>query len=181
MYRLNVSSSSNHSYVEFINQERRIIDFFILDKGNDKFLNFTQIVFQAQKGLNLNSIKSFDYLEGFMDVHIFSENFKNTLEEILRNEIVFYPCKILCDGEKIDFYIAKFINYLDTINREKSEYSTYSDGVEKLETPVFKSEIDFSYAVRDINEPTISLVSKKFVDLSEKHNFRIKFSRVLMS
>ncbi|WP_289064391.1 DUF1629 domain-containing protein [uncultured Zobellia sp.] len=181
MFKLNVALFNEYRYLEFVNQQNNIINFFTLNKGNDTFLNYTDIIFNAQKGFNLKNIRSFDYLEGFMDIHVFSERFKNSLETILKDEIIFYPCKVLCEDEKITFYIAKFIKYMDIINEEISEYSTFSDGAKKLEKPVFKEGINFNYAVRDSNELIISVVSNKFVELSKKNNFKISFDKLKVS
>ncbi|MCG8701195.1 MAG: hypothetical protein MI922_24285, partial [Bacteroidales bacterium] len=166
MYKLRVDLFQEQCYIEFVNHQDGIIRYFTLnDEKEGAKLSNTRIKFRAQKGIKPDNISNLDYLEGFMDIHVFSRKSVELFKDEMSNEVSFAPCTVFCHGKEFEFYIAKILKNEDLVNIELSNYSTFSDGVKKLSKPVIKSNTNFKYIARDINEPLVSIVTQNFKKL----------------
>lgn len=89
----------------FRNQQKQegLYDFLIDDKQT--LLQHPPVLL-ADHRLILESIQKLDYLESFLPAPIFSKRAKKRIEEMVGDDVLFYPCKVNLRGELLEFYLA---------------------------------------------------------------------------
>ena len=127
MYRLQQQSDMDFVPCHIRNRQRQeeLYEFLIDDK--EELLQYSPVLI-ADNRLTLESIQKLDYLESFLPAPIFSERAKKRIEQIVGEDVVFYPCKISLRGELLQFYLAKIFRKLPILDVENSPFRTLSNG-----------------------------------------------------
>lgn len=169
---VDLSSIKEKDYEEYYN-------YFIEGLNDRKFLEHQKLVFTAQQGYNSNNIEKIDYLKCSSSVPIFSQQFVEILQDKLRQDMEFIPCKVICDNISYDFYVGRILNFIQLIDKEKSEYYELSEGEKIMDIPVFSSSVntDF-YIARDSEEKNLYAITDKMKEVLIEHNFNIKLKEV---
>ena len=170
MYRLQQQSDMDFMPCHFKNQQKQgeLYSFLVDDK--EKSLQYSPILL-ADKRLTLESIQKLDYLESFLPAPIFSKRAIMRIEQIVGDDVIFYPCKISLRGELLEFYLANIFRKLPILDVENSPFRTLSNG-KKIPTYPYKftsQDLEFTLA-RDCYYPSLFVVSsrlqKEMYDLS---------------
>ncbi len=162
MYRLEQQSDMDFTPCHFRNQQKQegLYDFLIDDKQT--LLQHPPVLL-ADHRLTLESIQKLDYLEKFFACSYFLKNEqKKRIEEMVGDEVLFYPCKVNLRGELLEFYLAKIFRKLPIIDMENCPFRTLSNG-KKIPTYPYRftsQEVEFTLA-RDCFYPSIFVVSSK--------------------
>ena len=127
MYRLQQQSDMDFVPCHIRNRQRQeeLYEFLIDDK--EELLQYSPVLI-ADNRLTLESIQKLDYLESFLPAPIFSERAKKIIEQIVGEDVIFYPCKISLRGELLEFYLAKIFRKLPILDVENSPFRTLSNG-----------------------------------------------------
>lgn len=156
--------------------KNRLFSYFILNDGDNKFLQYTKPFGKAQEEIKLEHLRSADYLPLNISIPIFSKRVIDILKKEFINEIKEYECIVSCEGEELIFYMCFIDKFLDLVDVEKSEFSTLTDGRPILSKAVYKNESrDDFYLARDNEFKAELVVSQKFVDLCSLHKLNIEF------
>jgi hypothetical protein len=151
-------------------------DYFVNNKGDGKFLNYTIPTLNSQ-WYNQNNIIKEDFLDCLIPMPIFSERFVNTLKNEFVNEIDFIKCKIKCDEKIFEYYIGKILKTKKLVDRKNSRYRKLTDGTETISEWSYYMDIDTKdfLIARDTVDKFIYLVTDEFKDLVLKNKMKIKF------
>ena len=148
-----------------------------MNLGNEEKIRKMKMEFIAGKGYTLKNIKKTDYIFTFSAV-LFSEKFVNNIGETLKEEMQFFPCKVICNDTTLDWYAAKITHQFPIIDEEMSEYYN-SDGEKVLDFAKFRTNIeDKFYIARDYKEITEFVVSDLFKNLCEENELKLDFKEL---
>ena len=161
MYRLQQQSDMDFVPCHIRNRQRQeeLYEYLIDDK--EELLQYSPVLI-ADNRLTLESIQKLDYLESFLPAPIFSERAKKRIEQIVEDDVIFYPCKINLKGELLQFYLAKIFRKLPILDVENSPFRTLSNG-RKIPTYPYKftsQDLEFTLA-RDCYYPSLFVVSSR--------------------
>ena len=84
----------------------RLLDFFILNQGDGRFLQYTRLRGIAQCDMKENDLERCDFLHSFLPCPIFSQRFVEKMSSILKDVVTFYPIDIYCGDKSKMFFIA---------------------------------------------------------------------------
>ncbi|HEX8327639.1 MAG TPA: hypothetical protein VF629_08865 [Hymenobacter sp.] len=166
LYSLTGNVSKETAIVDLVSNANRFHAFFLAGAGDDKFLQFTSIQFNAQEGYSPSVLSTADYLEASIGVPIVSKTFTDTLGDAMRNDIAFYPCEVNCAGTVFPFYVGKILTYAQLVNVEISDFRQLTDGRKVLRFPRYNTvaEKDF-FIARDQDYPHLFAASEALVSL----------------
>ncbi|MFC6100881.1 imm11 family protein [Olivibacter domesticus] len=173
-----LASSINHplATVDFMNNTDRIFDFFILDKGEGKFLDYTTPTAMAQTGYSKRNIHNSDYVKATIGIPIFSERFVESMAIELKDDLQFYKCFINCQGELFTFYLGKIIKKAEIIDLDKSDFRSLTDGSKQLVRARYSTKpLDQFHIARDFHYQTRIYVSDTFVKMIQFKGLSIEF------
>ena len=174
----NLLTTVNHSLaiIDFKDGSGRIFDYFILNEGDGRFLNFTRPVALAQSGYTPSNITGTDFINANIGIPVFSARFKEQMEEELRNNLQFVECTVKCQNQDFLFYMGKINTFIDLVDKERSAYRTLTDGTPILSRTVYLEEFEQPFLMaRDKEENALAVVSETFKKLIEDKNLRIDF------
>ena len=161
MYRLQQQSDMDFVPCHIRNRQRQeeLYEYLIDDK--EELLQYSPVLI-ADNRFTLESIQKLDYLESFLPAPIFSERAKKRIEQIVEDDVIFYPCKINLKGELLQFYLAKIFRKLPILDVENSPFRTLSNG-KKIPTYPYKfTSQDLEYTIaRDCYYPSLFVVSSR--------------------
>ena len=180
LFILNSTIFSPYALIDIEKFRKIYYDFFIKLEGDGKFLNFTTIKFKAQEGFTKNNIREEDFLNCSTPLPVFSERFVRSVSKELVNDLQFYPCTVVCDGNNYNFFIGKILRYELLINEELSDYRLLCDGTKIISRVKYNEKIknEEIFIARDIKELYIFLVNENFKHLIESKGLNIKFKDV---
>lgn len=112
MYKLTQKQSNELSIIDIKDGNSHIFNYFINDKEDGDFLKHTIIRGFSQKGNSDTSLLSLDFLEASINIPIFSVRFKDYFEDILRDEVQFFPIEIFLNNQSYSFYLCKIKKYV---------------------------------------------------------------------
>ena len=161
MYRLQQQSDMDFVPCHIRNRQgqEELYEFLIDDK--EELLQYSPVLIADNK-LTLESIQKLDYLESFLPAPIFSERAKKRIEQIVGEDVIFYPCKISLRGKLLQFYLAKIFRKLPILDVENSPFRTLSNG-KKIPTYPYKftsQDLEFTLA-RDCYYPSLFVVASR--------------------
>ncbi|MGK6353391.1 imm11 family protein [Parapedobacter sp. DT-150] len=174
----NLATTVNHplAVVDFKDGSSRLFDYFVLDKGDGRFLDFAKPTAIAQSGYTKRNITSTDFVKASIGIPIFSVDFKDKLEAELKDDLLFFECTVNCQGEAFPFYAGKVLRYISLIDRERSTFRTLSDGSSLPAKAVYREDIPEPFLVaRDTDFPSRFAVSTVFRKLVEAHGLKVGF------
>jgi hypothetical protein len=180
LYRLDSTVQARGDLFDLRNPQGRIFDFFILNQGSDKSLQFSKPRAQAQSRIRLQDVLRSDYLNAVIGVPIFSDRARAVLFEAFPDELRFYECVVECQGQELKFFLAKTQLYLPLMDKEKTRYRTLTDGDQIPHEVVYRTDFEREFAIaRDIDWPTQLVVSQRFVDVCQRESLQIGFAEPL--
>lgn len=174
----NLLTTVNHSLaiIDVKDGSGRIFDYFILNEGDGRFLDFTRPVAIAQSGYTPSNITGTDFINASIGIPVFSARFKEQMEEELRNDLQFVECTVKCQNQDFVFYMGKITTFVDLVDRDRSAYYTLTDGTRELTEAVYLEEFEQPFLIaRDKEDSSRSVVSETFKKLVEDKNLRINF------
>ncbi|MCD8406222.1 hypothetical protein LNI88_11770 [Tenacibaculum dicentrarchi] len=177
VYTLETIIKHPDALINIEDNKGRIVNFFVNNKGDGKFLNYKKVSVQVLSGYDKNNILETDFFGTALGIPLFSEIAKNILQKKLIEEMIFYQSELLINGKIINCYLGKIIKSSDIINKEKSVFRISSTGSKFLVKPISNELINKSFFItKDIEYPTYFYVSDKFKELAENNNLNIDFN-----
>jgi len=133
--------------------------------------------FTAEQAYTLENIDETDYIEGALP--LFSKRFVNKVGNVMSKDVLFFPCKLICDGAGLDWYVAKIIRRIPIIDKEASTYLTLSGGYKVIKNARYRKDIEeLFYIASDVEEKSRFVVSELFTDLCKENGLFIKFDEL---
>ena len=167
----------------YITELKKIIDdeifsFFILDIGNEEKIKRRRLEFVAGTGYTLENIEKTDYIF-CPSALLFSKRFVEKIGNLLREEMKFFSCRLVCQDVSLEWYAAKIILRIPIIDKEASTYRTLSDGERVLKFIKFRRDIEEEFFIaKDKESTTDFVVSELFVDICKRNGLLIDFKEV---
>ncbi|MWP50398.1 MULTISPECIES: hypothetical protein [unclassified Gilliamella] len=183
LYELRTSILNEFAIVDLSSIKEKYYEkyynYFIEGFNDRRFLEHKKLVFTAQQGYNSNNIVKIDYLKCSSPVPIFSQRFVKTLHNKLSQDIEFIPCKVICNNIIYDFYVGRILNFIQLIDKEKSEYYELSEGEKIIDIPVYSSSVNMDfYIARDSEEKNLYAITDKMKEMLTEYNFNIILKEV---
>ena len=149
-----------------------IFSFFILDIGNEEKIKRRRLEFVAGTGYTLENIEKTDYIF-CPSALLFSKRFVEKIGNLLREEMKFFSCRLVCQDVSLEWYAAKIIL------RIPITYRTLSDGERMLKFIKFRRDIEEEFFIaKDKESTTDFVVSELFVDICKRNGLLIDFKEV---
>jgi hypothetical protein len=123
-YRLKTNHKSPAHFVIFKHGKvyDRIFEMFVENTSPPSDIRF-QIIGEMQDGVSYERLQKLDFCESFGGIVLFSNKFMAAMQAQLKDELLFYPCTIVCEGKSISFNIGYIIKRLTIVNAEKSGFN----------------------------------------------------------
>lgn len=174
LYHLTSNVLKEDAILDLLSNANRFHAFFIAGDGDDKFLRFTPIRFQAQAGYTLSNLNEADYLEASIGVPIVSKAFVDILGAVVKNDIAFYPCEVDCEGVATIFYVGKILTYAHLVNADISDFRQLTDGRKVLRFPKYNVSTDKKFFIaRDEKFPHLFAASEALASLIQEKELNI--------
>ena len=152
-----------------------IFSFFNINIGDEEKIKNIKMEFMADKGYTLKNIEKTDYIFTFSAM-LFSEKFVDSVGEVLKDEIKFFPCKIICKGVYLDWYSAQIKHFIPIVDKELSVYEIDEDGELDFEFVKFREDFEQPfYVAADSEDIGGFVVTDLFQKLCEDHNLMVGF------
>lgn len=175
-YRLRTILNKPETLINFSGNNDRLVRYFVLNKDDGKFLQFSKVSGTAQKNLQDADLEICDYLQGIVGIPIVSERFVEKLAPVLEEQVTFFPIEVKAKDKTLTFFLTKINNYMDLIDYEKSGFRLLEDGTKILSTPrIIKQSLQEYYIARDKKTMSEWIVSEKLKTLVERHKLKMKF------
>ena len=178
LYSIYSKLLNSEAYIELMNRDRTEIKFYFLyDEGE---LN-TKPKFRGQEGFNTKNIKLTDKYDSIDSLLVFSTDFYEKMNLLLKDEMQFFEAELMVDNEIINCYIGKITNIQSILNEEKSEYDEWLGDEDEpfVETPVFMKEIHNTvYCVKNTSRQNIVGFTELFKQQVENLGLKIDFREV---
>lgn len=178
MFELNQLGTNFNQIVRFksLSDSQRYYKYFVENENviTSKFVNPILI---AEKGYTKKLMNTLDFLNCILPIPVFSQRFVDEKREELENELVFYPCTVLRESEKINFFIARILKFRDIFDIQHSGKRQLIDGTFIPDIPYYyKEPNDDFYIVRDLTYKNRYVVSDKFKEMC--NDMKIDFTQV---
>ena len=167
----------NGAMIKDISVHKELFSFFRMNCGDKEKIKNIEMEFVAQKGYTLENIAKTDYIFTF-SAHLFSKKFVESVGDILKNEIKFFPCKVTCKGIALDWYAAQIIHSFPIIDKELSTYRELTDSELILSDAKYRTDINEQFFIaRDSESITYIAVSDLFKTLCVENGLMIGFNQ----
>ncbi|MDO5073247.1 MAG: hypothetical protein Q4D63_02485 [Neisseria animaloris] len=172
LYKIYSMIDNEAAYADLKQTDGIIDDFIVYDDGDYK----EEAIFIAQEGYNLNNILQTDYIQTIPKMLLFSEQFKKKLCNLLKEELDFFPAKLMVQNQEFKFYLGKIKKAVPLVDMEKSNFYEI-DGEKVIDyPPVFLKNVSgFEYCAKEETDDLIWVFSEKFKDLVLSNNLKIEF------
>jgi len=176
LYMITSALEGYMDYTAKVNKNARdVFLFFTMDRGNEEQIQRRQLEFVAGEGYNLENIVKTDFIYCPIAL-LFSEKFVEKVGDVLKEELQFFPCKLICKEKSLDWYIAKIIRRIPMIDREASTYTTLTDGEKVLEFPKYRRDVEEKFFIaRDTENIAYYVVSEQFKNLCTENELLIGY------
>lgn len=161
--------------IEIKENRKVVVRFIVRDKGEEDFHDAGKVRFIANEAYySSKSLQETDFLYAAHNLLVFSGAAYQALHEIVREDLVFYPCEVIFNEEVFDFYIGKIVTQKPIVNTEKSTYRSLTDGSKTLLGTVYRDDLeeDF-YLAKDVGRNYRYAATQKFVDLVKATGLKI--------
>lgn len=176
MFIINQHETNANQIIYFKSQSdsQRYWDFFIENKNVIPF-QYVNPLLVAGKGYTYNQILKLDFLNCIIPITIFSCKFVKKYNELLKEELQFFPCKIKIKDKTVDFFLGRIIKSDNILDLQRSGSRTLTDGSSLPDTPFFyQTRCDNFYILRDCSFKSHYIVSKYFANLCKEFNIEVK-------
>lgn len=175
LYRIGTTINHPDDMAGFAKDDKDIYAFFKLNKGEEERIRKRDLRFIAGKGYNLSNINETDFIKSSTAL-LFSKRFYEKLGAKLEQEMLFIPCKLMCENTVIDWYAVRIKNRAQIIDEEASIYRTLSDGQKIIKFARYKKDVSTPfYIAEDTIYPVYYVVSESFKDLCDANDIHIRF------
>lgn len=179
LYQITTTLEKHPDYgAKFKKDSDEIFSFFRLDLGNEERIKRRRLDFVAGTGYTIENIGNTDYIDCAAAL-LFSGRFVERIGSILKEELQFFPCNLLCQDVSLEWYAAKIIRRIPIIDKETSTYRTLSGGEKMLKFIKYRKDIETPFFIAKDNENiTNFVVSELFMDLCKNNGLLIRFKEV---
>lgn len=176
-FRLESSISSPYAIIDMEKFLKQYYDFFIKKEGNGKFLDYVTLSFKAQEGYSTDNIVKEDFLKCTIPIPIFSERFFNLAKEVMKGDLDFFRCNVICEQQTFPFYIGRILTQDFIVDESKSEYRKLRDGDNVLSRVVYHENDESNFFIaRDSKELFLYTVTTQFKEFVLQNNVNIHLS-----
>lgn len=177
LYRINTTINHPDNMAGLKKNEEEIFSFFTLNKGDEEKIKRRKLDFFAGTGYTLNNIEKTDYID-CPSALLFSKRFVERIGNILKEEMQFFPCNLICQHTNFEWYAARIIRSIPIIDKEASTYRTLTNGDKMLKFARYRKDIEQKfYIAKDKEYITDFVVSQLFKELCENNDLLIKFEK----
>jgi hypothetical protein len=175
------STLKNHpdcyAILKEISFHNEVFSFFVMNRDEEEKIREINLHFVAGTGYNLKNVAKTDYILT-SSAMLFSMRFVERIGEILKKEMQFFPCKVICQDVSLDWYAAKIMHYFPLVDKELSTYRTLTDGTKVLKYVKYREDIEEQfYIAKDIENLSYVAVSDLFKNLCEENGLMISFNQ----
>ena len=166
LYRITSALKGSLDYMAgFKKNARDIFLFFVMDRGDEEKIRRRRLEFIAGTGYTLDNIVKTDYIN-CPTAPLFSKKFVEKMGTVLKEELQFFPCTLICKNVSLDWYAARIIRRIPIIDREASTYTTLTDGEKVLDFPKYRRDVEEKFFIaRDTENIAYYVVSEQFKNL----------------
>jgi hypothetical protein len=163
---------NNMAIVKDRSSHKELFRFFKMNQGEEESIKKINMEFVSDKGYTLKNIEKTDYIFTF-SAPLFSKKFVDHAGGILKDEMKFFPCKLICRGVALDWYAAQVIHLFPIVDKKLSTYDLSSGDVAS-EIIKYRKDIEEKfYTARDSEIITEFVVTELFKMLCEENNLLI--------
>lgn len=177
-YRLKTNHKSPAHFVIFKHGKTtdRIIKLFVENTTTPNDIRFP-LIGEIQDGVTFERLQTLDFCEGFCGIALFSNKFMVAMQNHLQQELLFYPCQIICEGKPTAFNMGFINKRLSLVNCEKSDLNRT-----QLFVPLtFYANIDAPFLIaRDLVVNHAYVVSEQAKQLIKKAKLNVAFEAVYL-
>lgn len=175
LYRIESTINHHDNLAGFAKDDKDVYAFFKQNKGEEEKIRKRDLRFIAGKGYNLSNIDKTDFIKSSTAL-LFSKKFYERLGEKLSQDMLFIPCKLMCDNTAIDWYAVRIKNRAQIVDEEASTYRTLSDGTKIIQFARYKKDVsDTFYIAEDTAWHSYYRVSELFKELCDTNDIHISF------
>ncbi len=175
LYRINTTLNHPDNMAGIKKNDDEIYSFFRLDDGDEEKIKRIKLDFFSGTGYTLDNIEKTDYIN-CPSALLFSKRFVERVGNPLKEEMQFFPCNLICQDIRFEWYAAKIIRRIPIIDREASTYRTLTDGEKILDFVKYRKDIEEHFFIaKDKESITYFVVSELFKDLCEENGLLINF------
>lgn len=177
LYKIDTKISSHPDCMARIETGGEEISPFWLEEGDDEVKRILQSVkFVAEEAYSLKNIEKTDFIRSVYRALLFSKKFVEGVVNTMREDVRFFPCKLVCEGVDLEWYVAKIIRRIPIIDKEASTYRTLAHGDKVIKLARYRKDIEEPfYIARDVEQGTYFVVSELFMDLCKENELHIEF------
>jgi hypothetical protein len=162
----------NMAIIKDRSSHKELFRFFKMNQGKDESIKNINMEFVSGKGYTLKNIEKTDYIFTF-SAGLFSKKFVDCAGKLLKDEMKFFPCKVICKGVVFDWYAAQVIHLFPIVEKKLSNYDLSSGDVAS-EVIKYRKDIEENfYTARDSEIITEFVVTDLFKKLCEEKKLLI--------
>jgi hypothetical protein len=162
----------NMAIIKDQSSHKELFLFFKMNKGEEESIKKINMEFIAGKGYTLKNIVKTDYIFTFSAL-LFSKKFVDCARETLKDEMKFFPCKVICKGVSLDWYAAQVVYLFPIVDKKLSTYDL-SRGDVASEVIKYRKDIEEKfYTARDSEIIYEFVVTDLFKKLCEENGLLI--------
>jgi hypothetical protein len=174
--RAKVKSSAHNVVFKAGKVFDRIEEFFVVGNDPPGTPFVPPLVGQLQDGVKAASLAALDYLPSFGGVPLFSPKFVHVMGELLKNEVEFHPCSVICEETSHEFFVARLLQ-----RRHLLDYpsSGLGEGAGRFQSNFIRSDLDEDFLLaREQHELKcyVFVASERFKQAVEKLKLGIAFN-----
>ena len=155
-----------------------IHSFFVMNRNRgdlEERIRKLDMEFIAGKGYTQGNIVKTDHIPTFSAL-LFSKRFVDSVGGALKDEMQFFPCRVLCRGASLDWFAARITNRFPIVDKELSTYRTLTDGTPILNNAIYRTGVEEQFHIaRDTDSISYVGVTDLFKDLCEQNGLSIGF------
>jgi hypothetical protein len=153
----------------------RIEEFFVTGNDPPGTPFVPPLIGEVQSGVTAATLPRLDYLPSFGGVPVFSPRVVAELGDIVKNDVEFHACRVLCEGEPHELYVARLLRRLHLLDYPSSGLG---EGAARFQSNFIRSDLaeDFLLA-REQHELKcyVFVASESFKAEVEKRKLGIAF------
>lgn len=176
MFIVNQPTTTPDQIVYFKSQpdSQRYWNFFVENKDviSPQYVN---PLLMAGKGYTYRQLQELDFLDCILPIPLFSGRFVEKNKEMLRDELLFFPCRInICD-KVVEFFLGSILNTDSILDVQHSGCRKLTDGTSLPDSPfVYRAGCGSFHILRDSTYKSHYIVFNRFADLCKDFKMELK-------